>query len=94
MSWYCGSDDGKAGSATPPTQCGSGVLGLRIVFPDCVARNRATGGQQLDSADDHKSHMARSVRQSDGTKRCPSTHPIPVPTLTMNANFPIPTTPG
>ncbi len=93
ISWYCGSNDGKAGAATPPTQCGSGVLGLRIVFPDCVARNRATGGQQLDSAD-HKSHMARSVRQSDGTKRCPSTHPIPVPTLTMNANFPIPTTPG
>jgi hypothetical protein len=90
--WYCGSEDGKAGSASPPTQCTSGVLGVRIVFPDCVAKN-SSGGQQLDSAD-HKSHMARSVRQSDGTKRCPSTHPIPVPTLTMNANFSIPTTSG
>ena len=93
ISWYCGSADGKAGSATPPTQCASGVLGLRIIFPDCVARDPNTGGQQRDSAD-HKSHMARSVRQSDGTKRCPSTHPIPVPTLTMNANFRIPTTSG
>jgi hypothetical protein len=93
ISWYCGSEDGKVGSATPPTQCGSGVLGLRIIFQDCVARNPNTGGQRLDSAD-HKSHMARSVRQSDGTKRCPSTHPIPVPTLTMNANFRIPTTSG
>ena len=92
ISWYCGSD-GKAGSATPPTRCGSGMLGLRIIFPDCVARDPNTGGQQRDSAD-HKSHMARSVRQSDGTKRCPSTHPIPVPTLTMNANFRIPTTSG
>jgi hypothetical protein len=90
--WYCGSDDAKVGSADPPTQCTSGVLGLRIVFPDCVAKN-SSGGQKLDSAD-HKSHMARSVRQSDGVRRCPSTHPIPVPTLTMNANFSIPTTSG
>ena len=39
--WYCGgggSNDEKAGSADPPTQCGSGVLGLRIIFPDCVAK--------------------------------------------------------
>jgi hypothetical protein len=68
------------------------VLGVRIVFPDCVAKN-SSGGQKLDSAD-HKSHMARSVRKSDGGRRCPSTHPIPVPTLTINANFAIPTTSG
>ncbi len=93
ISWYCGSDDGKAGSAAPPTQCASGVLGLRVIFPDCVARNRATGGQQLDSAD-HRAHMARSVARSGGERRCPSTHPVPVPTLTVNANFRVPTTPG
>lgn len=92
ISWYCGSNDTKTGSQTPPTQCASGVLGLRIIFPDCVAKD-PSGLQQTDSAD-HKSHMVRSVAQSDGIRRCPSTHPIPVPTLTINANFPIPTTSG
>src|SRR5215208_5915349 len=100
--WYCGSgggDDDKSGSADPPTQCSGGVLGLKIIFPDCVAEE-SPGVQKIDSTDDpdptrvHKSHMARSVAQSNGTRVCPSTHPIPVPTLTINANFPIPTTQG
>ena len=38
ITWYCGTGDDKASSATPPTQCSSGVLGLKIVFPDCVAK--------------------------------------------------------
>jgi hypothetical protein len=92
ITWYCGSDDEKAGSADPPTRCRSGVLGVRIIFPDCVAKD-SSGGQQLDS-ENHRSHMVRSVTQGDGSKRCPSTHPIPVPALTINANFKIPTTLG
>jgi hypothetical protein len=97
--WYCGTGDDKAGSADPPAQCSGGVLGLKIIFPDCVAEE-SPGVQKIDSTDDpdptrvHKSHMARSVAQSNGTRVCPSTHPIPVPTLTINANFPIPTTQG
>src|SRR5829696_8892007 len=93
--WYCGgggTNDDKAGSADPPTRCSGGVLGLRIIFPDCVAKD-ASGAQKIDS-DNHRSHMARSKAQSDGTRKCPSTHPIPVPTLTINANFPMPTTSG
>ncbi len=95
VSWYCGgggSNDEKAGSVTPPTQCSGGVLGLRIIFPDCVARDPATGGQLLDSPT-HRTHMARSKLQN-GTRVCPSSHPIPVPTLTINANFPMPITSG
>jgi hypothetical protein len=91
--WYCGSDDEKAGSADPPTRCSSGVLGVRIIFPDCVAKDPTSGGQKLDSSD-HRSHMVRSVARSDGSRRCPSTHPIPVPVLTINANFQISTTRG
>jgi hypothetical protein len=115
--WYCGTDDTTAGSKDPPKLCKSGMLGVRIVFPDCVAKgdlndsnlspvpsdsNYKAGAvavdpsgirQQLDSAD-HKSHMARSVLQSDGTRQCLATHPLPVPTLTVNANFPIPETSG
>lgn len=68
------------------------MLGVQIIFPDCVAKN-SSGKQRLDSTD-HRSHMVRSVTQTDGSRRCPSTHPIPVPTLTINANFKIPTTSG
>ena len=86
ITWSCGTKDAAAGTKTPPTQCGGGVLGLRIIFPDC-------SNGKTDSAD-HRSHMARSVLKRDGKRRCPSTHPVPVPTLTINANFAIPTTPG
>jgi uncharacterized protein DUF1996 len=92
ITWRCGIADEGGGGTTPPTQCASGVLGLRIIFPDCVAKD-SNGRQLLDSAD-HKSHMARSVVGSDGTRKCPNSHPIPVPTLTINANFNIPTTTG
>jgi hypothetical protein len=93
ITWRCGISDTGTGSATPPTRCSGGVLGVRIVFPDCVAAD-ANGQQVLDSTD-HKLHMVRSVLSSDGTTRkCPDTHPIPVPTLTINANFKIPTSSG
>lgn len=92
ITWRCGISDDGTGSSKPPTQCDNGVLGVRIVFPDCVAVD-SSGHQVLDSAD-HKAHMARSVLQSDGSRKCPRTHPIPVPTLTMNANFEIPTSAG
>jgi hypothetical protein len=39
--WYCGSggsNDDKAGSPDPPTQCSGGVLGLRIIFPTASLR--------------------------------------------------------
>jgi hypothetical protein len=137
--WYCGSggsNDEKSGSPDPPTQCSGGVLGLRIIFPDCVAKGdlndpnlspvsstsnyRAddkitdpdpnTGqvkvidpdtGQVVDIFDDdpntpdHRLNMARSKAQGDGTRACSDpSYPIPVPTLTINANFPMPTTSG
>jgi hypothetical protein len=86
--WYCGTDDVQEGSQDPPKNCKSGVLGVRIVFPDC-------SNGQIDDPNDHRSHMARSELQPDGTRKCPEeTHPIPVPTLTINANFPIPETSG
>jgi hypothetical protein len=89
--WYCGTDDTTAGSKDPPKHCGSGQLGVRIVFPDCYNGERYNGAPDSNN---HMSHMARSVLQSDGTRLCPDTHPIPVPTLTLNANFPIPNTSG
>jgi hypothetical protein len=73
-------------SSSVPTQCSSGKLVVKIVFPDCSNGN-------LDSRD-HLSHMAYSVRKSDGTRGCPSTHPTPVPALNILFHYPIPTTSG
>jgi hypothetical protein len=91
ITWYCGIDDNKVGSPDPPTQCESGVLGVRIIFPDCVATD--ANGEQVTDSFDHKSHMVRSKPLSDGTRGCPENY-VPVPTLTINSNFPIPPTTG
>jgi hypothetical protein len=124
ITWFCGINDNGVGSATPPTRCSGGVLSLKIVFPDCVAKgdlndpnlqpvpstsNYRTGalknevtaqvidpesGQVIDSPE-HEEHMVRSLLRNNRTTRvCPSTHPIPVPTLTVNISFPMPTTSG
>jgi Domain of unknown function (DUF1996) len=81
--WYCGTDDTTAGSKDPPKLCKGGMLGVRIVFPDCY------NGLPDSDPEEYRAHMARSVLQSDGTRSCPDTHPILVPTLTLNATFTI-----
>ena len=73
-------------ATSPPTRCSNDTLVVRIRFPDC------SNGKH-DSAD-HRSHMAYAVRQSDGTWQCPTTHKKPVPALSMNVHFPIPTASG
>ena len=85
ITWRCGRTDNGGGTKHPPTRCRSGKLGVRIIFPDC-------SNGRINSAN-HRSHMAYS-RRIDGKVRCPSTHRIPVPVLTMNVTFPIPTTQG
>ena len=83
--WRC--SDGVAWSSTPPTQCSNGFLEGRIMFPDC-------SNGQLDSAD-HRSHMAYAgLAQGDSTRKCPSTHPTPLPTLSAIIRFAVPTTEG
>jgi Domain of unknown function (DUF1996) len=80
-------------STTPPTQCSNGKLVVRIKFPDCVKKNSA--GLQLRDSADHRSHMVDAVQPANGGKAtCPNTHPIPVPRLQTNVEFPIPTTRG
>src|SRR4028118_583868 len=74
ITWSCGTEDAAAGTKTPPTQCAGGVLGVRIVFPDC-------SNGKTDSAD-HRSHMASSVPKSDGTRRGPGTPHAPAAQLT------------
>jgi hypothetical protein len=91
-------------STSPPKQCSNGKLVVRIKFPDCLAVDsngqalldtRDEEGNTLHVPDDHRSHMADSVEsQNGGVKKCPSTHPYPVPMLQLNFQFPIPTTRG
>ena len=77
--WGCG--DGVQGTAKPPASCPSGqALRLRIEFPNCW------NGRTLDSAD-HKSHMAYAG--IGGSRGCPSTHPVPVPALSLNFRYKI-----
>ena len=91
VTWRCGRIDNGGGTQNPPSRCDNGELGVRIVFPDCLDVT-GNGEPRLDSAD-HRSHMAYS-RRIDGRVRCPRSHPRPVPVLTMNVTFLIPTTPG
>jgi hypothetical protein len=85
VSWTCAKG---TFSETPPTRCRNGTLVVLIRFPDC-------SDGTIDSAD-HRSHMAYAVRQSaaDAVKQCPASHPTPVPALSIDVRFPIPTTSG
>jgi hypothetical protein len=91
ISWMCGQKDTAKGSRTPPRQCDTGTLGVRVIFPDCVAVAR--DGEPLLDSDNHRSHIAYS-RVRDGKRRCPRSYSLSVPQLTINANFTIGTDEG
>jgi hypothetical protein len=76
-SWSCGRRSGVGASSTIPTCTEGRSLRLQVNFPSCW------DGSRLDSAD-HKSHMAYST---DG--RCPESHPVAVPGLTLLIGYPV-----
>ena len=81
VNWHCG--DGVTGTATPPASCPNTTtetLTLRIAFPNCW------NGRTRDSAD-HQSHMAYAG--VGGVRGCPSSHPVPVPELSLNFRYKI-----
>ena len=82
IKWRCGRGNN---SDRAPKRCSNNVLGVRFTFPDC-------SNGKLDSHD-HMAHMAYSER-IHGEIRCPRSHPISVPVLTMNVTFPLPTSRG
>jgi hypothetical protein len=80
--WHCGPDaDQRIGSQVPTCPAGRD-LRLRVRFPDCW------DGRNLDSPD-HARHMAYAR-----SGRCPPTHPVPVPLISMNVRYPIAGGPG
>ena len=75
-SWDCGDLENVPRSPDPPTCPDGSDLRLRVNFPDCW------NGKALDSLD-HKSHMAYSV-----AGRCPRSHPVAVPALSIVYRYP------
>lgn len=74
VSWGCGV--ASTGTAAVPT-CSSNTLVLHVYFPDCW------DGVHLDSAD-HHSHMAYTHNGA-----CPADHPVPLPKITEDVQYPI-----
>ena len=71
--WSC---TGSTSRSSEPPVCGSEQwLRMHIHFPDCW------NGRDLDSAD-HRNHMAYA------NGRCPSSHPVAVPQLTLAVTYP------
>ena len=58
------------------------TMQLHIDFPQCW------DGKNLDSPD-HKSHMSNRVNVSGVGDRCPATHPVMIPEITLNLNYKI-----
>jgi hypothetical protein len=73
--WVCGS---RTVLADDPPECPGGApLHLVLTFQDCW------DGENVGSAD-HQAHVAYSVGG-----RCPATHPVHIPQLTVSVAFPI-----
>ena len=53
----------------------------------------AGDGTSLDS-DDHASHLVASTNGANGRPECPSTHPVHVPEVTLQAQYPAAATGG
>jgi hypothetical protein len=76
--WNC-TDTSQKGKPYIPQDCSPGsVLELSISFPVCW------NGRDLDSTD-HLSHMA-----NPNSGVCPASHPVPLPTLTLNIEWKVP----
>jgi hypothetical protein len=87
-SWACTRPGGGAAGdevevESIPADCGGLPLRARLVFPQCW------NGTDLDSPD-HKSHMAYATSRG----RCPATHPVAVPQLTLSIRYWVPDTQG
>ena len=74
--WTCGGVGAPGRYATLRACSGGRPLQMRVDFPNCW------DGDRMDSVD-HKRHMAYST-----AGRCPASHPVPVPTITLIVLYP------
>jgi Domain of unknown function (DUF1996) len=61
------------------------TMQMHVAFPQCW------DGKNLDSPD-HKSHMAFTNRSLTTANKCPSTHPVALPEVTVNFNYKVTST--
>lgn len=79
--YECHGGDGQHFNSIP--SCAPGLLMIMSVqFPQCW------DGVNLDSPD-HQSHMAYGTPYGLQNPGCPSTHPVPLPEITMNLRYPV-----
>ena len=76
VSWSCGGIDGSPRFAMLPSCGPDDALELEVKFQNCW------NGRSLDSGN-HKRHVAYSK-----AGRCPSTHPVRMPTITLVLLYP------
>ena len=76
VSWSCGGIDGSPRFAMLPSCGPDDALELEVKFQNCW------NGRNVDSAN-HKRHVAYSK-----AGRCPSTHPVRLPTITLVLLYP------
>jgi hypothetical protein len=74
--WTCGGVGAPGRSATLRACSGGRPVQMRVDFPNCW------DGDRVDSVD-HKRHMAYST-----AGRCPASHPVPMPTVTLIVLYP------
>ena len=60
------------------------VMEMSVDFPQCW------DGKNLDSPD-HKSHMAFANESNPTANKCPATHPVAIPKITMTVNYSVTT---
>jgi hypothetical protein len=75
--WGCGEKYIGHPGSIPTCSVGDSVK-MTVEFPQCW------DGANLDSAD-HKSHMAYPTNGG-----CPATHPVPIPAISFNILYPVP----
>jgi len=76
VSWSCGGIGGRTRYAAIPACARDDALELEVWFPNCW------NGRTTDSSN-HKRHMAYSK-----AGRCPATHPVALPTITVVLLYP------
>ena len=74
--WSCGELGGRPRFPVIPACARSELVQVQITFPNCW------NGTSLDSPD-HKRHMAYAL-----SGRCPSSHPVAVPTIVLILLYP------
>lgn len=82
--WHCDIRGQKDKTEGPPRSCAAGDdgIGLQIRFPECWDGDPEVGADGM-----HEVVQARDPN-NDGTKTCPSGHPVQLPTLTLWPDYP------